>query len=71
MPTISLSITDEDIDRIAKRFAMKLAETLKEVPNPKPIQPELKQPPVPPSPPAEWLTLSGSVWDLQQMEGSW
>jgi excisionase family DNA binding protein len=63
MPTISFSISDEDIDRIAKRFAIKLAETLNEVPNPKPIQPEPKQPPAPTSPPAEWLTSN----DIQKM----
>jgi excisionase family DNA binding protein len=63
MPTISFSITDEDVDRIAKRFAIKLAEALKEVPNPRAVSTEPKQPPTPTSPPAEWLTPS----DIRQM----
>ena len=33
MPTITFSITDEDVDRIAKRFAINLAEMLKAVLN--------------------------------------
>jgi excisionase family DNA binding protein len=63
MPTITFSISDEDVDRIAKRFATKLAEVLKEVPNPRAVSPEPKQPPAPTSPPAEWLTSK----DIQQM----
>ena len=58
MPKITFSFTDEDIERIAKRLAIKLAEVLKEGPTPRAVSTEPKQPPAPTSPPAEWLTLS-------------
>ena len=57
MPTIHISITDEDVERIAKRFAIKLAEALNEPRTPKPAQPAPQQTP-PKTPPAEWLTTS-------------
>ena len=63
MPTITISISDEDVDRIAKRFAEKLAAALKDAPNPTAVSPELQQPPAPTSPPAEWLTSK----DIQPM----
>jgi hypothetical protein len=45
MPTITFSISDEDVDRIAECFAIQLAETLKEVQNPKPILTKPERPP--------------------------
>lgn len=63
MPNITISISDEDVYRIAKRFALKLAEALNEARTPKPAQPEPQQPPASKTPPKEWLTLS----DVQRM----
>jgi excisionase family DNA binding protein len=44
MPTITFSITDEDVDRIAKRFAIKLTEELKAVLN---VNPNRAEAPLP------------------------
>ena len=44
MPNITISISDEDVDRIAKRFALKLAEALNEPQTPRPAQPEMLPP---------------------------
>jgi len=57
MPTITISISDEDVNRIAKRFATKLTEALNEARPPKPAQSEPQQS-TPKPPPAEWLTNS-------------
>jgi excisionase family DNA binding protein len=61
MPTITFSLTDEDVERIAKRLATKLADALKQVVavSAVPIEHSQQQP----SPPKEWLTLG----DVQRM----
>ena len=44
MPIITFSLTDEDVDRIAKRFAIKLTEELKAVLN---VNPNCAESPLP------------------------
>ena len=61
MPTITFSLTDEDVERIAKRLATKLTDALKQVVAVSTIPAE--HPKQPPSPTKEWLTNR----DIQQM----
>ena len=61
MPTITFSLTDEDVERIAKRLASKLADAHKQVVAAS--VPQAEQPKAQSGPPAEWLT-SG---DIQRM----
>ncbi|HEY6185770.1 MAG TPA: helix-turn-helix domain-containing protein [Terriglobales bacterium] len=61
MPTITFSLTDEDVERIAKRLAAKLADALKEVVAASSTRAE--PPKQEPNPPAEWLTST----DIQRM----
>jgi len=61
MPTITFTLTDEDVERIAKRLAAKLAEALKQVVAASATPAD--QPKPPPDASAEWLTLG----DVQRM----
>jgi excisionase family DNA binding protein len=61
MPTITFSLTDEDVERTAKRLATKLADALKQVVAVSATQAE--HPKQQSSSPAEWLTLG----DIQRM----
>lgn len=58
MPTITFSLTDEDVERIAKRLATKLADALKQVPVPENRLLEDQKAPSQKPPPPEWLTTS-------------
>ena len=61
MPNITISISDEDVDRIAKRLAINLADALKQVVA---VSATLAEHPnQQPNPSAEWLTLG----DVQRM----
>ena|ERR1017187_7719466 len=63
MPTITFSLTDEDVERIAKRLAVKLTDTLKQVPSPAEPHSKTQKLPILKSPPPEWLTSK----DIQRM----
>lgn len=77
MPTITFSLTDEDVERIAKRLATKLADALKQVVAVTAVPAEHPQPQA--SPPKEWLTTSdicrkfqvsrSTVWRWTNEEG--
>jgi excisionase family DNA binding protein len=79
MPTITFTVSDQEIDRIASIFARKIVEALKEHSAPPEPKCETPKPEPPKIPSAEWLTTSdicrvfsvsrSTVWRWANEEG--